>query len=309
MTIRHRLFAALGVTALIAAVFVSHLAGEAGASATITSTTPCVSATAPAKFSHVVLIMEENHSYNQVIGPEPYETALAKSCGLASNDYAAGYPSLPNYMALTGGTIPSAISGKDCLPGGSCLSAAASIFSQAPSWKVYAESMPSNCSKVNTSNGLYVPRHTAAPYYTALSGCSTKDVPLGSTSSGAFQADLASGNLAAFSLVAPNTTDDGHSGCLSCADNWLKTWIPKIVNSPAYQNGSTLVLITYDSDANNAGNHVATTVIAPSVVPGTVSSTKFSHYSLLRTEEQALGITTYLGNAASAPSMFAAFHL
>lgn len=309
MTNRIRLFISLVVIAVVGAACVSRLVGAAGASATITPATPCVSAAAPAKFSHVILIMEENHSYGQVIGPEPYETSLANACGLASNDYAAGYPSLPNYMALTGGTIPSSISGKDCLPGGSCTSSAASIFSQAASWKVYAESMPSNCSKSNTSNGLYVPRHTAAPYYTSLSGCSTKDVPLGTTSSGAFQADLASGKLAAFSLVAPNTTDDGHSGCLSCADGWLKTWIPKIVNSPAYQNGSTLVLVTYDSDANNASNHIATTVIAPSVAAGTVSATGYSHYSLLRTEEQALGITTYLGNASSAPSMFSAFHL
>jgi acid phosphatase len=257
----------------------------------------------------VILIMEENHSYSQVIGPAAYQTSLSKLCGRESASYGLTYPSLPNYMGLTGGTIPAAIVGKDCQPTGTCVSTGASIFSQAASWKVYAESMPSNCYRSNTSNGLYVPRHTAAPYYTKLAGCSTRDVPLGTTSSGAFEANLASGSLPAFSLVAPNTTDDGHSGCLSCSDNWLKTWMPIIINSPAYQDGSTAVIITYDSDENNAGNHVATIVVAPSVKPGTVVSTRANHYATLRTIEDTLGIATQLGGAAGAPSLKAAFNL
>jgi hypothetical protein len=44
-------------------------------------------------------------------------------------------------------------------------------------------------------------------------------------------------------------------------------------------------------------------------MPGTKSGTAFTHYSLLRTTEELLGISTFLGNAASATSMRSAFGL
>jgi phospholipase C len=298
---------AAATLAVLSAGVLAHRAGDAATAKSTTPETPCVGA-APTGYSHVIVIVEENHSLGQVQTQGTYETQLAKSCGLAGAMYGETYPSLPNYMAMTSGGIPSGIAGHDCVPGGSCTSTAASIFSQAASWKVYAESMPSNCYKKNTSNGLYVPRHTGAPYYTTLTGCSTNDVPLGTTSTGALQADLASGNLAQFSLVVPNTTDDAHGGCLACADKWLSTWVPKIVSSPAYQNGSTALFITYDTDAKNAGNQVYTAVVAPSVNPGTVAPAKYNHYAMLRTIEDLLGLSR-LGAAASAPSMATAFHL
>ena len=303
-----KLLVAAATAAALAAGMLSHLGSSTATAQSATAANPCVGSPAPGHFSHVIVIAEENHSFNQVEGPAPYETSLARTCGLASSMYGESYPSLPNYIAMTSGAIPANINGHDCTPNGSCVSSAPSIFGQVSSWKVYAESMPSNCDKQNTSNGLYVPRHTGAPYYTTLSGCSTKDVPLGTTSSGAFQADLKSGSLAQFSFVAPNTTDDAHGGCLSCADRWLQTWMPKIIASPAYQNGSTAIIITYDTDNKSAKNHIYTAIVAPSVNPGTVVSTHFNHYAMLRTIEDLLGVS-HLGAAASAPSMQTAFHL
>ena len=49
-------------------------------------------------------------------------------------------------------------------------------------------------------------------------------------------------------------------------------------------------------------------VVAPSVSPGTVAGDAFTHYSLLRTQEELLGVP-FLGQAATAPSMRAAFGL
>ena len=53
---------------------------------------------------------------------------------------------------------------------------------------------------------------------------------------------------------------------------------------------------------------MATIVISPATPPGTASGTFFSHYSLLATTEQLLGLPK-LGQAASSPAMTAAFHL
>jgi acid phosphatase len=297
--------AGLAVLTALAGGVASRLPSATAQSATPSA--PCIGSPAPTTYGHVIVIVEENKALSTV-QKAPYQTSLARACGLASGMYAETYPSLPNYMAMTGGTVPSAIAARDCVPGGSCLSAGNSIFGQTPSWKVYAESMPSNCSNQNTANGLYVPRHTAAPYYTKLAGCTTKQVPLGSTTSGAFESDLRAGSLPEFALVAPNTTNDAHGGCLACADMWLQTWMPKIVASPAYQNGSTAVFVTYDSDNKSSGNHIYTAVVAPSVAPGTVVSTRLSHYAMLRTIEDMLALP-HLGNAATAPGMRAAFHL
>jgi phosphatidylinositol-3-phosphatase len=54
---------------------------------------------------------------------------------------------------------------------------------------------------------------------------------------------------------------------------------------------------------------VPTIVASPYTPAGTTSATSFNHYSLLRTAEELLGTTNYLGNAATANSMLPAFFL
>ena len=118
----------------------------------------------------MIVIVEENKAYDQVMGRAPYQTAVARACGQAANMHAEAYPSLPNYVAMTSGAVPAPVVGPR-LPADGRLHRdfAPSIFAQtAGSWRVYAESMPSNCSRANTPDGLYVPRHTAAPYFTDL---------------------------------------------------------------------------------------------------------------------------------------------
>jgi phosphatidylinositol-3-phosphatase len=300
--------AALALSGLGLAV----LGGPSAASAAApTPSAPCIGSSAPAHYAHVIVIVEENKAYDQVMGKAPYQTAVAKACGSAANMRAETYPSLPNYLAMTSGAVPSAVQGRDCQPSGTCLADAPTIFDQTGgSWRVYAESMPSNCARKNTPDGLYVPRHTAAPYFTGLAAaCLKRQLPLGTTTAGPFVDALKTGALPKFALVAPNTTNDAHGGCLSCADAWLARWIPRIVASPAYQDGSTAIFVTYDSDNASAKNHIATMVIAPSVKPGTVALGAFNHYSMLRTIEDVLGLAGHLGGATQAPGMRAAFNL
>jgi phosphatidylinositol-3-phosphatase len=298
----------VGVLAVAASVGASSAAGLGRASAVISVSAPCGArgAWAP-RISHVILIVEENHAYNQIIGHAPYITSLAHRCGLASNYHALSYPSLPNYIGMTSGTIPPGVAHKDCLPTGSCRSSASNIFHRVVSWRVYAESMPKPCDRANTS--LYAPRHTAAPYYTNIVYCAQHDFPLGTTGSGAFQAALRNGALPRFSLVVPNLVNDMHGGCIPCGDNWLRTWIPKIVAAPNYRSGSTAIFITWDSDNGSSKNHVATIIISPYTHPGTINQTPFNHYSLLKAMLAVLhlpliGATPYIeGGLATA------FHL
>src|SRR3954449_4202653 len=56
---------------------------------------------------HVVMVLEENHSYSSVIGSSsmPYLNSLAKKYALATNYYANTHPSIGNYFMMTTGQI------------------------------------------------------------------------------------------------------------------------------------------------------------------------------------------------------------
>jgi hypothetical protein len=270
----------------------------ASATPSASASSPCGTvSTPPATYDHVVWIVMENHSYSQIIGSPsaPYINKVAGECGLATNYFAISHPSLPNYIALTSGSTQGIT---DDNPPSSHPLNVPSIFSQLDpgNWRSLEESMPSNCDK--TDSGEYAVRHNPAAYYTNLTDCTTLDVPLASPP------DLS----AKFTFVTPNLIDDMHDGTVEQGDTWLSTFLPAVLSSPQYQAGKTAVFITWDEDDGTSGNHVATLVIAPSVKPGTQSSTSLSHYSLLRTTEEQFGLGL-LGNAATATSMRNAFNL
>ena len=68
--------------------------------------TAVVNAQIPASH-HVVVVVEENHDYSQVIGTGamPYLTSLANQYGLATQYYANTHPSIGNYFMMTTGQI------------------------------------------------------------------------------------------------------------------------------------------------------------------------------------------------------------
>jgi phosphatidylinositol-3-phosphatase len=261
---------------------------------------PCTGATPPAHVKHVITIVMENHGFSQIAGHSPFLNALARRCGLASAYRAVTHPSLPNYLAIVSGSTQG-LDGSDCSPAPGCQSDGPSIFSQT-SWRAYAESMPGACGHQNA--GDYAPRHNPAVYFTAVAAqCASQDLPIARLA-----ADLRSGDLASYSFVTPNLCSDEHDCQVSDGDRWLAQWVPRIIGSPAYRDGTTVLFITYDEDDHAEENRVYTVVVAPSVAPGTVSGEGFTHYSLLRTQEELLGLPL-LGQAASAGSMRGAFHL
>jgi hypothetical protein len=268
---------------------------------------PCgAGTTPPATYQHVVWIVMENKTYSQIIGSSnaPYINSLAEQCGLATSFYAEAHPSLPNYLAMASGSTQGVADDKD--PSSHPLTAP-SIFSQlGTSWRSLEESMPSNCYLSNS--GLYAVRHNPAAYFTNIrTQCAAQDQPLSDPP------DLS----AKFTFITPNLCNDMHS-CPTASDvgsetrngdQWLATWMPKILSSSEYQSGTTAVFLTWDEDDYSTNQHIATLVISPTTAAGTKASATFNHYSLLRTTEQSLGITTYLGNAATAASMRHDFNL
>lgn len=305
------------VVRMLVALAVCVVAGSSGVATAPASAAPCGTlALSSTKYTHVVWIWMENHSYGEIIGSSqaPYINSLASECGLATNYHNVTHPSLPNYVAGTSGLALGELKqfSSDCGPSRKCSTAAQSIFGQIPSWKAYEESMPSNCDRSNS--GEYAVRHNPPPYYTKLKECEVKDVPYTQLSS-----DLANGALPAFSFVTPNVIDDMHDGTIAQGDAWLKSNLPTIVNSSEYQSGTVVVFVTWDegeggssnecaTNTTDVGCHVATIVLSPSTAAGSQSSTLFNHYSLLGSTEQLLG-ASLLDEAIGANSMLTAFNL
>jgi hypothetical protein len=307
----------------------STLASTSPRGAHIQQSSPCGRLTTAPAYKHVIVIMDENQTYSSIIGSSkaPYINSLASECGLASNYHSITHDSLPNYLGITSGLPLSSLLpfDADCVPSAKCEVTTGSIFRQAGSWKDYAESMPSNCYKKISS--YYAPKHNPSVYYTDLTRCNKRDVPLGTTSDSPLLQDFSSESTApAFSYVTGNLCDDMHgaTGCttnlIQAGDTWLSTWIPLITSSAVYQDGDTVIFLVWDEgpagpegercydNTTDPSCHVPAIVIAPSVRPGTVSSTEFSHYSLLRTAEDLLGLKP-LGMAKSATPMESDFNL
>ncbi len=275
--------------------------------ATALAAAPCgTTSSAPGTYQHVLWIWMENHSYDDVIGnaAAPYTTQLAQQCGSASDYATVGSPSLPNYIGATAGST-FGISDDD--PPGSHVLTDDNLFRQVRSAgmteKSYEESMSGNCAL--TSAGTYAVKHNPAAYFAGgqdRTACQADNVPMGTTSSGSFLTDLTNGTLPNFAFITPNLCNDTHDCSVTTGDNWLQSWLPIVLNSSAYQSGSTAIFIVWDEHTP-----MPNVIITPSTVPGTVSEVAYNHYSLLRTTEEMLGLTTYLGAAASAPSMRGAF--
>ncbi len=266
---------------------------------------PCGRSVRPVAYHHVVWIWMENHTLSSVVGSPaaPFESAVARECGIAVNYHAISSPSLPNYLAATGGSTfgVSDDASPDAHPIG-----AGSVFGQVATaglqWRAYAESMPGPCDL--SPAGEYAVKHNPAAYFTPIrADCMRWDVPLDPQ----LGADTAAGRLPTFAFITPNLCDDTHDCAVSVGDRWLAQWIPRIVAGPDYRRGDTAIVLVWD-EGSGGDDRVPMIVIAPSVPAGTTATARFDHYSLLRTTETVLGLPI-LGAAAQAPSMAAAFGL
>jgi hypothetical protein len=205
--------------------------------------------------------------------------------------------------------------------------------------------------EVATAADQYTTRHNPFVWFHSViddtAECDANVVPLGTL--GANGAPSPTGHLAQdlhsekttprFGFITPNLCNDGHDdpcagvnstgghvGGLTGADEFLRSWMPLILGSPAYKRGDMLVVITFDeADVGGPGAAAAcchelpgpnthapgdaaasTDSAAPGggqigalllngkyIVPGSTDTTgSYNHYSALRSYEDLLGLTT-----------------
>ncbi|MGP8060538.1 MAG: alkaline phosphatase family protein [Acidimicrobiales bacterium] len=208
--------------------------------------------------------------------------------------------------------------------------------------------------QVATPTDQYATRHNPFVWFHSViddaAECSANVVPLGTllpsgvpSPAGHLARDFSKASTTPrFAFITPNLCNDGHddpcagsnseggsAGGLVGADLFLKHWMPLIMGSPAYKEGDTLVMITFDEAdvdptdnpayaadccneqpgpntvapgeagaATNAqapgGGQIGALVLNPKYVKaGSVDTTgSYNHYSALRSFEDLLGITT-----------------
>ena len=241
----------------------------------------------PAPYDHVVVVVLENHSFESVIGNPraPFLNSFANRWSLATGYSGVSHPSLPNYLALIGGTTFGISS--DCT---NCYVNAQSLPDRleaaGKTWKSYQEGMPSAC--FAGSSGLYAQKHDPFIYFDPirndLARCA-RIVPYGQLASD-FAAPATAPN---FAFVTPNLCNDGHDCALSTTDAWLARELPRLMLSPAFEGSRSLLVITYDEGAGGS-DRVATVLAGSGVKSGFQSAVAYDHYSLLRTIESLWGL-------------------
>jgi phosphatidylinositol-3-phosphatase len=296
----------VAVTLTAAAAIAAGMPAGAGQAAPAPDPCSLAGVSPPATYDHVVVIFEENASFERVVGSSnaPYFNQLAQSCALATNYHEVATVSQPNYMAATGGQA-TGVGVKVNAP---------SIFQQAPSWLELEESMGGNCGGKST---FYKRGHDPAYWYTPIAAqCKTSDVPAPTLQSGI--ASLPS-PLPAYTFITPNLCHNNHwlKGCpqkkstagnLKAMDTWLQGTIQTIAATPSYQAGTTLILVSFDESSDKATTTRVPMVAVAAGIQPVADATAYDQYALLRASEEALGIQTFLGNAATANDMRAGMH-
>ncbi len=202
-------------------------------------------------------------------------------------------------------------------------------------WKAYMEDMgsdparePATCGHVpiGTSdhtehaarNDQYAAKHNPFVYFHTIidsASCNANVVPLDGLAR-----DLESEDRTPnYAFIAPNLCNDGHD--LHCAngdigglvgiDRFLKEWVPRIMESPAFRRDG-LLIITFD-EAMSAdksaccheqtgpntpspgaggpgGGRTGAVLLSPFIGPGTVSDVPYNHYSMLKSVEEIFGL-------------------
>jgi phosphatidylinositol-3-phosphatase len=256
-------------------------------------------------FDYIVIIVEENKGYETVMGTTdaPYIHQLASSYSQADNYFALFHPSLPNYLAMTGGTDGGITD--DCSSGAGCELNNSSIVDRIEasnrSWKGYMENMPSPCSLKDS--GRYAVRHNPFVYYKNLAGdqtrCQKHDVPLSE-----LYKDIEQKQLPNFSFVVPDLCNDMHDCPVSTGDKWLADVVPKILNSTEFKTKRSLLVITWDEAEKSApANQIPMILAGPAAKKQYKSSATYNHYALLSTIEKAWSLSSLTNSDKQVPTL------
>jgi YVTN family beta-propeller protein len=257
------------------------------------------------RYQHVFLFYFENEDYGAVVGDtrqDPFLNRLLPHASLLSDFFAEEHPSDGNYLALAGGSTfgiplddPLEENPQDTIRARNISDLLGAAHE---TWKAYLQSADGPCD--DTVHGYYWDDDMPMTYFADVRDrpafCAAHVVPLQ-----ALQGDLATAATTPnFAWVSPDDCSDMEACGMRAGDEFLASELGAIMRSPAWRTQRSLAIITFDEDATDnehPAQRVATVIIGSrGVRQGYVSRVRYTHYSLLRTIEAALGLGTLTAN-------------
>jgi acid phosphatase len=238
------------------------------------------------RFAHILVVVEENRSYADVIGSPsaPYINRLAADGALLTRSHGVRHPSEPNYLALFSGSTHS-LTDDSCPHRYGTRNLGSQLRAHGMRFVGYAESLP-GAGYLGCYAGPYARKHAPWTNFSDLPAALGRPMR-------AFPTDYR--KLPQLAFVIPNLDHDMHDGTVRAADTWLRNHIGGYVRWARTHN--SLLVLTWDEDDRSAGNHI------PGVLVGAhVRQLRYAghvdHYRLLRTLEAAYRLPA-LGVAAN----------
>ncbi len=202
------------------------------------------------------------------------------------------------------------VPGDGCVYPNTIITLADQVASAGKTWKAYIEDMGSQACIHPNSDALdnvalpfagpqYATRHNPFIYFHSLldlGGCASDDVSLTKLPN-----DLARASATpTLSYIAARACDD--AGATSCPDGkpaglvgedaFLKTWVPRILASPAYKQDGLLVItfaIAGVPSTTGGGAPTGTLLLSRYAAPGKTVSATYNPYSVLASIESLFG--------------------
>ncbi len=241
---------------------------------------------------HIVIVMEENHSYADIIGSSsaPYINSLAAQGATFTNSHAITHPSEPNYLALFSGSTQG-LDSDACPESYTGANLASELIGAGDSFGGYSEDLPAvgakDCYAPDAINALYARKHN--PWVDFASLPASINMPWTS-----FPTDYS--KLPTVSIVVPNQVDDMHSASVQEGDSWLQNHLDGYARWA--QTHNSLLIVTWDEDDGSTANQIPTLFVGPMVKTGKYSES-IDHYRVLRTIEDIYKLP-HANNSANA---------
>jgi hypothetical protein len=294
----------------------------AGLTVTVVSSSSASTAKSVKNFKHVFVFMMENTGIEalQKNPNAPWINQAIQTTGVAGNYYGVTHPSQPNYIASTAGTTAGVPDDNDVtvnLP-----NIVDQLEAKKHTWKGYMQGLSlCNGDKLAHAcgNQLYERKHNPFVSFSDVQSNPARMANVVDLSQ--LDTDLANNTVPDYSWISPDQCNDMHGRggggpsdpcdfsnvqlLIQAGDQFLSTWVGKIMASKAW-SGDSAIFITWDEsdftgspdnfgfgdtrgccDADPGGGHVLTIVINRNANGPSASFQLYNHYSLLSTIENA----------------------
>jgi len=266
-------------------------AGQSPASTTAGTSAAGTSAAAVAvpRPAHTVVVVLENKDRTSVLGnPQaPYLNALAAQGASMTRSYGVTHPSQPNYVALFSGGQQGVTDDK-CHDLGARANLGSQLRGAGLTFTGYAESLPrAGYTGCSAAGGDYRRKHNPWVDFSNLPASVNRpfsDFPTDFTT------------LPTVAFVTPDMCHDMHDCPVATGDAWVRTHLGAYATWA--RTHDSLLVVTFDENEGGTVNQITTLLVGQRVRPGQYPETT-THYTLLRTLEDAYGLAP-LGQAAAA---------